>query len=157
MGERMSLKNPNDTVISGVDTDGVRRQVLLTADRRLSVSLPPPTSPPDATAIDRTDYNDVTTTSDNTWTIPNGETVVIQRLSAGSEVGNGGSVVELWYDPLGTGVNMTIIDAIHCDGNASQHDLNESYLGDGTKAIRMRRKRYGGGGVEIFGRWEGYY
>lgn len=138
-------------------TDGDGHYADVTAAGRLQVSQEPPEPPVGTTSVIVTEYDDVSTTDDNVYTIPNGETLYIQRLSAGAESGNGGSVAELWYDPNGTGVGMTIIDAVHVDGSSAQHDLNSSYEGDGTRAIRLRRKRYGGGAVEIFARWEGYY
>jgi hypothetical protein len=139
-----------------VDGDtGVSANV--TASGRLQVSQEPPTPPPDTTAVVQTAYSNVANQSDTVYVIPAGETLILQRFSAGGEETNAGSVIELWYDPNGTGGNMTIIDTIFCNGSSDQHDLNDSYTGDGTKAIRMRRKRLSGGAVSVFGRWEGYY
>lgn len=129
----------------------------ITVAGRLKVSQEPPVAPEDTTSIKKEDYGNVSNKDDLTWIIPNGETLILQRLSGGGEQGNAGSVIELWYDPNGNGVGMTIIDAIHVNGTSDQHDLNDTFLGDGTKSIRMRRKRYSGGAKELFGRWEGYY
>ena len=84
--------------------------------------------------------------------------VTMKNSDAGSEMDTtAGNVIELWYDPNGDGTGMEIIDVIFCSGDGDQHDLSASYLGDGTKAIRMRRRRFSGGSKEIFGRWEGYF
>lgn len=137
------------------DADG--DQADITATGRLKVSTEPPTPPPDKTAVIKLEYGNVSTTDDLVYIIPNGETLQLQRFSAGAETANSGNVVELWYDPNGNGVGMTIIDTIFCDGTSDQHDLNQTYLGDGTKSIRLIRKRLSGGSTLIFGRWEGYY
>ena len=144
--------------VAGIDENGLIRTLALTPVGRLKISQEPPDAPVESTPVIETEYSGVATTHDNVYIIPSGETLIIQRFSAGAEVDStAGNVVELWYDPLGTGVGMTIIDAIFCSGDGDQHDLREEYLGDGTKAIRMRRKRFSGGSKEIFGRWEGYY
>jgi len=152
-GEALILPDLNTIT----DYDNTDNKAGITADNKLKVVLPPPTAPSGATAINRTEYDGVSGDDDNVYIIPNGETLIIQRLSSGSEVTSDGATTELWYDPNGTGVGMTIIDAIFSNGSSDQHDLNESYTGDGTKAVRMRRRNLTGGTVSIFGRWEGYY
>jgi len=127
------------------------------ASGQLKVVTPAPAPPEGTTGVSRTEYGSVSTTDDDVYIIPNGEDLVVQRLSGGAETGNGGSVIELWYDPNGDGTGMTIIDSIMADGSSDQHSLDVTYTGDGTKSIRMRRRRFGGGAIEIFGRWEGYY
>jgi len=137
------------------DTEGHLADV--TENGRLKVSQEPPVPPVGTTGIVITEYGNVAVEDDVEYLIPNGETLTLQRFSGGGEQTNGGNVIELWYDPNGNGVGMQIIDAIFCDGSSDQHDLNEEYIGDGTKKIRMRRKRLSGGAVALFGRWEGYY
>lgn len=145
-------------ILSGKDPDGIIRQAAMTRAGQISVSTPPPEAPVGTTGVIQTEYDAVATTHDNVYLIPDGETLVINRLSSGAETDStAGNVVELWYDPNGTGVGMSIIDAIFCSGDGDQHDLSASYIGDGTKSIRMRRRRFSGGSKEIFGRWEGYY
>jgi hypothetical protein len=141
----------------GKDTNKQAQEVKLSADGRLLVSTTSP-APPETTPVDITESGDVVTVSDNVYVIPNGETLEINRFSAGAEVdATAGSVIELYYDPNGTGVGMTLLDAIFASGSSDQHDENISYLGNGTIAIRLRRRRLTGGSKEIFGRWEGYY
>lgn len=137
------------------DDEGNKADV--TATGRLKVSQEPPEPPTGTTAVTQSEYGNVSTIDDLEYLIPNGETIYLQRFVAGAEQTNGGSVVELWYDPNGNGTNMTIIDTIFCNGTSDQHDLNESFVGDGTKKLRLRRRRLSGGAVLIFGRWEGYY
>ena len=137
------------------DADGDVADV--TSNGRLLVSQEPPTPPPDTTSVKQTEYGNVSVEDDNEYTIPNGETIIIQRLSAGAEQGQGGNVIELWYDPNGNKVDMQIIDVIFSNGDSDQHDLNDEYTGDGTRRIVMRRRRLSGGANLIFSRWEGYY
>jgi len=137
------------------DEEGHRADV--TANGRLKVSQEPPTPPVGTTGVSEVEYGNVANSDDNDYLIPNGETLILQRFSAGGEEANKGNVIELWYDPNGNGNNMEIIDTIFCNGSSDQHDLNGSYLGDGTAQIKLRRRRLSGGAVQIFGRWEGYY
>ena len=130
--------------------------VGVTSGGRLKVSQDV-TAPEATTPVQVTDTGNVTTTADNVYVIPNTENLTIQRLNGGGEEDISGNVIELFYDPAGTGTGMTLIDSIFCSGNSDQHDLDVTYTGDGTAAIRMRRRRLGGGAKEIFGRWDGYY
>jgi len=128
----------------------------VTSDGRLKIAQDPPAPPPETDLVKQTAYGSVSGQNDNVYVIPDGKILFIQRLNAGSEYCNGSSVVELWFDPNGNGTNMTIIDAIFTNGNSDQHLLAEEIEGNGTKAIRMRRRTLTGGSYLIFGRWEGY-
>jgi hypothetical protein len=97
----------------------------------------------------------ITNYSDNIYTIPTGKILKLQKITASAA--DDDNVVELYYDPSGNGSNMIIIDYIYVIGTSIQHDLNESYIGDGIKSIRLRRRRVSGGSSEIFAKWEGYY
>lgn len=148
----------SSTEISGIDDDGLIKKVAVTSTGRLKIDTAPADAPPATTAVARTEYSSVSGSDDDVFPIPNGEILIINRFVAGAEVDStAGNVIELWYDPLGTGLSMEIIDMIFCSGDGDQHDLRATYVGDGTKQIRMRRRRFGGGSKEIFGRWEGYY
>lgn len=144
-------------VIQIEDGLGSGRRVKVDESNRFYVATPPPTAPPDTTEVKTTEYGIVTSSDDNVYVIPNGETLFIQRFSAGGEEETKGNSIELWYDPNGDGSAMTIIDVIFSNGQSDEHDLNSEFVGDGTRAIRMRRQRLGGGSASIFGRWEGYY
>jgi hypothetical protein len=84
----------------------------LTATGRVKVSQEPPTAPPDTTAVINREYGLVSTSDDIDYLIPSGETLTLQRFSAGGQQAQSGNVVELWYDPNGNGVDMEIIDTI---------------------------------------------
>ena len=137
--------------------DGIN-VVLVTATGRLLVSQEPPVAPPGTDGVIKTVYGNVTGFDDEEYLIPSGETLQIQKFSGGGEQDSSfGSAIELWYDPNGNGVGMSIIDVLFCNGTSDQHDLNDNFTGDGTKKLRMRRIRFSGGSKVIFGRWEGYY
>jgi len=147
-----------ENVVQIEDGLGSQKRVRVDDSNRFWVATPPPEAPPGTNSVINTGYSDVATVVDDVYIVPNGEIILVQRMSAGAEQDSSfGSAVELWYDPLGTGVGMTIIDVIFANGNSDQHDLNTILTGDGTKAIRMRRIRFSGGAKFIFGRWEGYY
>ena len=138
-------------------TDGTNIAEI-TAAGRLKIDTSPPDAPVDTTPVTVTEFDNVNGTDDNVFVIPNGETLVIQRFSAGAEIDTtAGSVIELLLDEDGTGTTLSIIDVIFASGNGDQHDLRETVIGDGSRAIRMRRRRFGGGAKEMFGRWEGYF
>ncbi len=131
----------------------------ITSVGRIKIDSSPPDAPPETTPVEITEYSNVSGSDDNIFIIPNGDTLVIQRFSAGAETDStAGNVIELWSDPDGDGgANMEIIDTIFASGSSDQHDLRSTFLGDGTHAIRMRRLRFSGGAKQIFGRWEGYH
>lgn len=142
--------------ISGIDDNGVVREVAVSATRRLLVSQEPPTPPPSTTSVVRSEYSSMSGSVDTIYTITSGKTLVIQRLSAGFEFSNAGKAVELYEDPNGDLSVLNVIDVIMGNGNSDQHDLNATYDGDGTRRIVMRRRMLSGGSELIFGRWEGY-
>lgn len=145
------------SIISGVDDDGMIRQIAVNSEGRMLVSQEPPTPPAETTPVNEYAQGDVSTTDDLDYIIPNGQTLVIQFFAAGSAVDAvSGNVVELWYDADGTKTSMVLIDAIYCSGSSNQHTLNTEYEGDGTAQIVMRRRRLGGGAKEIFGNFRGY-
>ena len=124
---------------------------------RLLITSPPPEAPPGTTKISVTELDDVATTSDNVFVITNGSTLTINVLLAGCETDtSAGSVVKLFEDEDGTGSALTIIAACYCSSTNCSLDLNQDVIGDGSRAIRMRRERFSGGAREIFGRWEGF-
>lgn len=146
-----------DEVMGMIIQDADGNQADVTENGRLKVSQEPPEAPVGTTSVSQSEYGNVAVEDDLEYLIPNGETLTLQRFSAGAQQANSGNVVELWYDPNGNGVGMTIIDTIFCNGASDQHDLNQQYIGNGTRKIRMRRKRLSGGAVLMFGNWEGYY
>jgi len=150
--------NRNSNKINGVDSEGVIRPVSVDTIGRINVITPPPSIPEDTTSVKETAQGDVSgsSTSYTNYTIPNGETLIIQRFQGGAEGDGGASKVSLYYDSTGTGVG-TLISVGYCANNSFQYDLNETYIGDGTARIRIARTRIDAGTREIYGRWEGYY
>ncbi len=144
-------------ILAGRDvTDGVYKAVGLEGDR-LRVVSPPPTTPTGSTNVKRI----ITGTqsgmpTDDIFTIPLGSTVTLQRISGGSESGQGGGKVELFHDPTGTGSPLTLIETVYSNGSSVSFTLRDEFVGDGSAAIRMRRTNLGGGNLDMFSRWEGY-
>ncbi len=126
---------------------------------RIPIDASPPDAPEDTTPVVITEFGNVSSSDDNTFLIPSGDTLVVQRFSAGAEADTtAGNAIQLFHDPDGDGgTNMTIIDVIFASGTSDQHDLRSEFIGDGTALIRMRRLRFSGGSKLIFGRWEGYH
>ena len=142
------LSGAYDSTFVNVKVDSNGR--LLTAS-----NIVPPIN---TTSVKITQSGAVTGTADYFYVIPNGVTLTIQRLTAGSELDAvAGNVIELYDAPNGTTVGIVLIDSIYTSGNSNQSDLDDKFIGDGTRAILLRRRRFGGGAKEIFGKWEGYY
>lgn len=144
--------------ILGLDDDNIIQNVRTTKDGRLKVSQEPPAAPVGTTGVVQTEFDAVAATDDNVFLIPNGEILNITRFAGGAEVDtSAGNSIELYFDINGDGTVLDVIDVIFASGTSDQHDLAEAFTGDGTAAIRMRRRRFSGGSKEIFGRWEGYF
>lgn len=142
----------------GVDDNEISRNVAVSTTGRLKVSQEPPTPPVDTTSVQQTAQGDQGSnqTAYLNYTIPNGETLIIQRFIGGAEGGGGQSKISLYYDSTGTGTGDLIAVGYVADNNF-QFDLNAQYIGDGTARIRLARTRLDAGTRETFGRWEGYY
>lgn len=140
----------------GADVDG---------SKRLLVSTPPPTPPAGTTAQGEEEFSDVSGNNAvyTYFTIPNGETLTVQRFVGGSEGTNNESYVALWHDPTGT-------NATGDDGDASWDlitlgftansnfgdDLDEDFVGDETARIVLHRRRLDRGNRLMFARWSGF-
>lgn len=126
------------------------------ASRRLHITNPPPEVPDTSIKVVETVYAGVSGTVDTLYKIPNGKKLSLQKFTAGGESSNTGGVVELWYDPNGNGVGMSIIEAIFFNGDNDSKDLADEYIGNATNYIRMRAVNLRGGNVDIFRRWYGF-
>jgi len=142
--------------IQGQDENSIFRTVRVTLDRRLLVSQEAPGAPPGTTQIVQTAFSSINNTADTLFTITNSKTLTIQRLSAGAEVTTEGSIIELFEDPNGDLSVLNVIIVIFASGNSDQNDLSIDFVGDGTRRILLRRRPFGGGFREIFGRWVGF-
>ena len=91
-------------------------------------------NPPATTPVTLVYQNTISVTQDNTYLIPNGQNLVIQRFAAGSE-GSGAtksSKAEIFYDPNGTGTGMTLLRAIYLSDNNEEFSLDRTFTGNGT-------------------------
>jgi hypothetical protein len=145
-------------LMAGKTTEGAIVTASMTVDGRLNIQNVV-TTPPLTTPVVRLEKGNISTTTgtDNTYTIPSGVTLTIQRLSGGAETTNAGSIVELYEDPNGDLSTLNTIEDIYFNGGSGQKDLGVKYDGDGTRRIVLRRRNFGGGTNECTARWEGYY
>lgn len=155
------VKNTDDATLSiaaivGKDLAGVPRQARVTETGGLLTSSDALATPPNTTQVVRTAYDAVAVSSDTFYTITSGKTLTIQRMTTAIEASTAGSVVELFYDPNGDLSVLTPIVAIIGSGTSNQADINDDFVGNGTRRIVMRRRRFDGGSRTIFARWKGY-
>lgn len=159
IGSSISQENDAEltlSVLAGRDlVDGTFKNVGVSSSRLL-VSQEISSIPVGSTAVGRTTDGLVSTFVDDVYTITNTKTLTIQRLFGGAQGSISGGKVELFYDPLATGIGMTLIAKFFLNGSSSQIDLSDKFVGDGIRAIRMRRTGLSGGSQEMFSRWIGY-
>ena len=153
----LRIDSEQDAHIKSKIWDGIT-EVKISASGELQVTSPSPAPPTGTTAIAGIYQGNVSGTDDQFLTIPNGETITIQRFKAGAANGNGGSKVELYYAPNGNTTDIVLIEAIYVNQSSFFVDLNYvTAIGNGTRAILVRRFAFLGGSREIFGKWEGFY
>lgn len=97
---------------------------------------------------------------DDTYLIPDGQSVVVQEISSGSSLALGNVVstrIEIFFDPNGDGTGMTLIDTLYISINeATKPTKKTPYTGDGTARIRTRRTPLDLGSREVTVKWKGY-
>jgi hypothetical protein len=171
----LPLRNEGSSVLLGVTgtidlsnpfivtklQDGVNSNYFAKIDSagRISVTLSPPTAPPATTPVSVGVLTEMANTIDTDYTIGNGQILHLQRFSGGGEGGGISSVVELYYDPNGNGVDMILIRAGYVAGNNFDFALDPEalvYTGNGVRKIKIRRRRLDGGSAEIAAFWDGY-
>jgi hypothetical protein len=142
----------------GTDYDGIARRMRTTADGRLVVNSAV-SAPPNNTAVSNGYSGNVSTETNNFYTIPNGEQLKIQRFAGGGEASTGGSKIELWWAPNGNTTDIELIRVGYVASNNFEFtlDWDAPALGNGTRAIMVRRERFDGGAIELAGFWDGYY
>lgn len=128
----------------------------VTTSGELKVVNPPPVPPSTTTPVKISAKNNMSGTQDDLYTITSGTTLIIQRMSAGSESSNSGHIIELFEDPNGDLSVLNIIDDIYVNGSSNQKDLLGSLAGDGVRRILLRRRSFGGGSNEVTAIWQGY-
>jgi hypothetical protein len=148
--------NSKGLILMGEDKDGILRRLRTETDGRL-ISSASVVNPPNTTSIGDTQKSTVASTDDSDTLIPNGETLIIQNLSAGAEGDVDGSAVELWQYADVTKLNGILLGVLYVNGSNGSLAINRGFIGDGSSIITMRRKRLAGGQKEIFGVWQGYF
>jgi len=130
----------------------------VTATGQLSVISPIPTTPPGADPVNE---GDVYYPGKNGgeefhyYTITNGKTLHLQRMSGGTEAmrvtGGAAGKVELWYDPDGDmGGNAVLYKVAYLNAGNFQFDLGIYVPGDGTIRIVMKATNWSStNGVEF--------
>lgn len=137
-----------------VEIDGAS----FTADGRLKVAQEPPAPPPATTPIEIGGIEVVGGAPvDTVHVIGTGKVLVIQNLSGGAAPIGSGSKVELYDDPNGNGVGMTLLRVAYVNGTSFSLDLSrELGPGNGTRAVRLRRVSLGGASREVAAFLAGY-
>lgn len=124
----------------------------------LKVVNPTPAPPAGKTPINRTAYGDVSANStvSDSYLIPSGETLTIQRFNCGAEEE---ARCTLYYCPNGViDASAVLIAVAYLNITNYVSDINESFIGNGTARIIMQRTNLIRFGTrEIFARWVGYY
>lgn len=149
------LSNTKDTQgVSLIDESNGYAAKVDANGRVLVSTLPvPPTA---ATPVSQTAYSSMSSTVDTDYVIPNDKNVTILFFAGSGQADSDGTAVELYYDPNGTGVGMTLIDVGIVSGNSFQNQLDITFTGNGTRKIKLRRRRLTGSAIDVFGRWSGY-
>jgi hypothetical protein len=137
-----------------VEIDGAS----FTADGRLKVAQEPPAPPPATTPIEIGGIEIVGGSPiDTVHVIGTGRVLVIQNLSGGAAPIGSGSKVELYDDPNGNGVGMTLMRVAYVNGTSFSLDMSrELGPGNGTRAVRLRRASLGGASREVAAFLAGY-
>jgi hypothetical protein len=103
--------------------------------------------------------SDVSSTAgvDTLYTITNLLTLTIQSLLGGAEESSGGSVIQLFEDPNGDlSVLNEIAVPLFVSGQTYQLNIGESFVGNGTRRIVLRRRGYTASAREMAGTIYGY-
>jgi hypothetical protein len=133
--------------------------VNIEADNGRLIVSQDPVAPPASTPVIINEFNSVDSTTgvDTYYTITSGDTLTIQQLSGGAEAHTSGSIIELFYDPdADLGVNLDLIETVFVNGDSQQVSVGQSFTGDGTARIVLRRRRYAANAKEMWGRWIGF-
>ena len=123
-----------------------------------TIPLVNPPAPLNTTPVNISAFGDVASKTgvDTYYTITNTKTLTIQSFVAGAEYDSAGSVVEMFYDPNGDLSVLTRISTIFVNGQSDNTPVQQTFTGDGTRRVILRRRGYGANGREIFGQWFGY-
>ena len=146
----------------GQKTMAASAPVVLASDQTsipvtATISAIPPI-PQGATAIDSETFGNVASTSgiDTYVVITNLKTLTIQTFIGGAEEKTGGSVCELFFDVNGNLSVLTRIRTIWVNGDSFTVGVDQSFVGDGTARMVLRRRGYTGSGREMEVAFSGY-
>jgi len=151
------------TSISGIDENSITRKAQVNSAGELKVEVVPGAPPVAATQVFEIFSDVVSGTDDNFVTITNLKNLTISRFIAGYvQPSSGDSIVELYWAPNGDATGIELL--VNKNGSTtSTQTLNISatpggtpFLGDGTAAILVRRRKTGGGSTEITGAFIGF-
>ena len=148
--------NQKNTV--GIEDILTGNDLIVNADGSIKVnqSIAPPLT---STPIDINEFDSVSSTVgvDTYYVITNSKVLTIQGMSGGAELHTSGSIVELFYDPdADLGVNLERVETVFVNGNSESATVQRDFIGDGTKRIVLRRRRYAANAKEMWGRWRGF-
>lgn len=157
------MADPREDVANAqtIRSGAVGNDNLLEVNENGSINTIPslPIAPASATAVVIEGFDDIgdVTGDDTFYTIVSGETLTIQQLAAGAEDEAGGSIIELFHDPdADLGVNLSRISTLFVNGNSASVPVIQSFIGDGTARIVLRRRTYTGSAREVFAQWIGF-
>lgn len=125
-----------------------------------TVSIIPAAPPQGSIPISDVVYDEINKQDDRFTVIPTGEQVFVQLLAAAGGWDNtGGSEIVLFYAPNGDTTGLILIDALITNGSSPITPVTFKVpdLGDGTRAILLRRDRLGGGSSKVKAKWSGYF
>ena len=138
-------------------TDGTD-SLTVNSDGSINVQVGNIITPPTGVAVSTNVFGQVNSTAgvDTYYVITNGKTLTLQRFTGGAEPHQSGSIVELFYDSLGNSSALVRIETVFVNGMSIQVGISQSFTGNGTRRIVMRRRVYASAAREVWGRWEGY-
>lgn len=146
---------PGTSSIIKIEGDSTGNIAEVDDNNRLLVStLPVP--PTGATPVTQQVGGNDRGTQDLNYTIPSGQTLTITFFEGTGQSDSDGTAIELFYDPNGNGAGMTRLATGIVSGSTFQFQRDDSYVGDGTRRIKLRRRRLTGGAVETYAGWQGF-
>lgn len=142
--------------VTVADSNGVNK-LKVNADGSVNVNTAT-TTPATGTQVVVNVFSNVSSTTgiDTMYTITSGKTLTIQQMSGGAEPHSSGTIVELFEDPNGNLTPLVRIETVFVNGTSEQVNIQQSYVGNGTRRIVLRRRSYANSAREVWGRWTGY-
>ena len=148
----------NQKNTTGIEDVSTGHDLKVNSDGSINAAIIQPPAPVDATPVNVSAFGDVASTSGEYtyYTITNGKELTIQYLLAGAEYDSAGSVVELFYDAAGDFSSPTRLSTQFVNAASVSVPVQQSYTGNGTRRIVLRRRGYTATAREMFAQWIGY-